>query len=306
MINPSQKYLVVIAGPTAVGKTKLAIKLAKHYSSVILSADSRQFYMEMNIGTAKPTEEELGEVTHYFINSKHVSELYGAGDFERDALQLLGTLFEQHNIIFMVGGSGLYINAVLNGVDDLPAVPHGLREELNKKTGKLGIEWLREELKKHDEKYFSKVDINNPQRMIRALEVYLHTGKPYSSFLSGKSARRNFTPVKIFLNVPRQELYEKINKRVDEMMKAGLLDEVKDLVEHKNFNALKTVGYSELYDYLENKCDLDAAVEKIKQHTRNYAKRQITWFKHQDEYEEFHPLDVEKIKAYIDIIMAHG
>jgi tRNA dimethylallyltransferase len=260
----------------------------------------------MNIGTAKPDEEQLLEVKHYFINSKHVNELYGAGDFERDALQLLGTLFEQHNIIFMVGGSGLYINAVLNGVDDLPAVPHELRQELNEKTEKLGIDWLKEELKKHDEKYYSEVDTNNPQRMIRALEVCLYTGKPYSSFLSGKSIQRNFTPLKIFLNLPRQELYDRINRRTDEMMKAGLLDEVKDLAAHKNFNALKTVGYSELYDYLENKCDLNTAVEKIKQHTRNYAKRQITWFRHQDEYEEFNPNDIEKIKAYIDIIVTHG
>jgi tRNA dimethylallyltransferase len=260
----------------------------------------------MSIGTAKPDEEQLRDVKHYFINSKHVNELYGAGDFERDALELLGTLFEEQQIIFMVGGSGLYINAVLNGVDDLPAVPGDLRKELNKKTEELGIEWLREELKKHDEKYYSEVDANNPQRMIRALEVCLHSGKPYSSFLSGKNIARNFTPVKIFLNIPRQELYEKINRRVDRMMEAGLLDEVKNLAEHKNFNALKTVGYRELYDYLENKCNLETAVEKIKQHTRNYAKRQITWFKHQDEYEEFHPDDVEKIKAYIDIIVTHG
>lgn len=295
--------MVVIAGPTAVGKTALSIELAKHYNSVILSADSRQFYKEMSIGTAKPSEEQLAAVKHYFINTKNINELYGAGHFEKDAIATLNELFKEQDIVFLVGGSGLYIDAVLNGVDDFIEVPIETREELNKKYEANGLEWLQNEVKKLDETYFNSVDTQNPQRLIRALEVCQHTGKPYSSFLNQPKEERNFTPIKILINTDRETLYSQINNRVDEMMASGLLEEIKQLANQKHLNALKTVGYKELYAYLDASYNLNTAIEKIKQHTRNYAKRQLTWFKNQDAFEEFKPTDLEKIKAYIDIII---
>jgi tRNA dimethylallyltransferase len=296
------KYLVVIAGPTAVGKTALSIELAKHYNSVILSADSRQFYKELSIGTAKPTEDQLSAVKHYFINTKSIKELYGAGHFEKDALATINELFKTHGIVFLVGGSGLYINAVLNGVDDFIEVPIEIREELNKKYDANGLEWLQNEVKKLDETYFNSVDTHNPQRLIRALEVCQFTGKPFSSFLNQPKAERNFTAIKILINTNREKLYSQINNRVDEMMAAGLLEEVKQFADQKHLNALKTVGYKELYAYLDASYDLKTAIDKIKQHTRNYAKRQLTWFKNQDAFEEFEPSDIEKIKGYINSI----
>lgn len=303
---PTKKYLVVIAGPTAVGKTKLAIELAEHYKTVVVSADSRQFYKEMTIGTAKPNAEELSRVKHYFINTKSVTELFGAGHFEKEAIPLLDKLFEEHQVVIMAGGSGLYINALLNGVDEFEEVPEEIRVQLNSEFNANGLDPLQEELKEKDPEYFKNVDINNSQRVIRALEVIRYTGKPFSSFLKKNKPARNFTPIKLFINLPREILYERINKRVDQMMEDGLLEEVRSLSSHKHLNALKTVGYKELFDHLEGKCTLNDAVEKIKQHTRNYAKRQITWFRNQDEFEEFLPDDLIKIKAYIDLIMQHG
>lgn len=299
-ISTQKKYLVVIAGATAVGKTALAIDLAKHYNTVILSADSRQFYKELSIGTAKPSEEQLREVQHFFINYKNISELYGAGHFEKDVVVLLDELFKTHHLVFMVGGSGLYIDAVLNGVDDFVEVPIEVRENLNKQFEEKGLTWLQNEVKKADEVYFNSVDINNPQRLIRALEVSLHTGLPYSSYLKKNKIERNFTPIKILINTKREKLYAQINRRVDEMMKNGLLKEAEQFKAYKNFNALKTVGYKELYDYFDGKYNLETAVEKIKQHTRNYAKRQITWFKNKDTFTEFEPSEKEKIIHYID------
>jgi len=290
----------VIAGPTAVGKTALAIDLAKHYQSVILSADSRQFYRELNIGTAKPSDKQLKEVPHYFINTKNINELYGAGHFEKDVLITLEELFKNRSIIFMVGGSGLYIDAVLNGVDDFVDVPNEIRVQLNKKFEDKGLNWLQEEVKTKDEIYFSMVDTNNPQRLIRALEVIEHTGLPYSGFLNRNKTDRPFNSIKILVNQERTKLYSKINERVDLMMNEGLLDEVKNLIAKKDLNALKTVGYKELYDYLDGTMDLPMAVDKIKQHTRNYAKRQITWFKNKDEFKEFEPTDFKGILAHID------
>ncbi len=285
------------------GKTALSIELAKHYNSVILSADSRQFYKEMSIGTAKPSPGQLKTVKHYFINTKSIAELYGAGHFEKDAIETLNDLFIEHDIVFLVGGSGLYIDAVLNGVDDFIEVPIEIREELNIKFKENGLEWLQNEVKKFDETYFNSVDTHNPQRLVRALEVCLFTGKPYSSFLNQPKTERDFTAIKILINTDREKLYAQINQRVDEMMTNGLLEEVKDLQDQKHLNALKTVGYKELYAYLDASYNLETAVVKIKQHTRNYAKRQLTWFKNQDEFEEFEPTDLEKVKAYIDIII---
>jgi tRNA dimethylallyltransferase len=305
ILKTPSKYLIVIAGPTAVGKTKLAIELAKHFQSVILSADSRQFYQEMTIGTAKPSEDELNEVKHYFINNKHINELFGAGHFEKEAIGLLDELFKEHDIVFLVGGSGLYINAVLNGVDEFEEVPIEVREKLNSEFAEQGLETLQEELKQRDLTYYNTVDINNAQRVIRALEVCRHTGKPYSSFLNQHQTLRNFTPIKLSIQTDREKLYQRINDRVDQMMQQGLLNEVKNLLPYKHVNALKTVGYKELFDHLDGKCTIAEAIDKIKQHTRNYAKRQITWFKNQDEFENFEPEELEKIKAYIDVITSN-
>lgn len=300
------KFLIVIAGPTAVGKTKLSLQLAKHYNSVILSTDSRQFYKEMTIGTAKPSIVDLKEVEHYFINTKSVSELYGAGHFEKDALNLLDTLYLKNDIVVAVGGSGLYINALINGVDEFTEIPLSLREKLTEEYQKHGINWLQQELEKVDKNYLEKADTHNPQRLMRALEVSMHTGKPYSSFLTLKKMKRNFTAIPIFINTERQLLYDNINKRVDEMIKEGLVEEVKQLLPFRQLNALKTVGYKEIFEYLDGEIDLSKAIDKIKQHTRNYAKRQITWFKNKGEFEEFLPQDLEKIIAYVDIICQHG
>ncbi|MDP3557233.1 MAG: tRNA (adenosine(37)-N6)-dimethylallyltransferase MiaA [Bacteroidota bacterium] len=292
-----------MAGPTAVGKTAIAINLAKIYDTVILSADSRQFYKELTIGTAKPTNEELSAVKHYFINTKSISELYGAGHFEKDALATLNELFKTKNIVFLVGGSGLYINALINGVDDFIEVPIEIRDELNKKFELNGLEWLQNEVKTLDETYFNSVDTHNPQRLIRALEVCQYTGKPYSSFLNQPKAERNFKVIKILINTNREQLYSQINNRVDKMMASGLLEEVKQLADQKHLNALKTVGYKELYAYLDASYNLNTAIDKIKQHSRNYAKRQLTWFKNQDKFEEFEPTELEKIQSYINSIV---
>lgn len=254
----------------------------------------------MSIGTAKPTQAQLNEVQHFFINNKSINELYGAGHFEKDAIALLNELFKQFSVVIMVGGSGLYIDAVLNGVDDFVEVPMKVREELNKQFEEKGLVWLQNEVRKNDEVYFNSVDINNPQRLIRALEVSLHTGIPYSSYLKKIKAERNFTPVKILINTNREKLYTQINRRVDEMMNNGLLQEAEQYKEQRNFNALKTVGYKELYDYFDGKYNLETAIEKIKQHTRNYAKRQITWFKNKDKFTEFEPNEKEKIIYFID------
>lgn len=300
------KCLVVIAGPTAVGKTALAIELAKHYGAPIISADSRQFYRELSIGTAKPSEAQLQQAPHYFINNKSIAELYGAGHFEKDVIQQLDTLFKTQAIVIMVGGSGLYIDAILNGVDDFIDVPLAVREKINAEFQTKGLLWLQQELKKYDPDYYHAVDINNSQRLVRALEVYTHTGLTYSSFLNKEKTARNFKPIKILINTDRAVLYQRINQRVDDMMKDGLLEEAKQFSHLKHLNALKTVGYKELYEYLEGLCSLETAIDKIKQHTRNYAKRQLTWFKNKDQFEEFEPEDKEKIIEYIEKEKATG
>jgi len=296
----------VIAGPTAVGKTGLSIRLAAHYGSVILSADSRQFYKEMNIGTAKPTNSQLNEAPHFFVGNKSVGELYGAGHFEKDAMVLLNDLFKKYQVVFMTGGSGLYIDAVLNGVDDFVAVPEEIRKHLNAELETKGLNWLQNEINTLDPDYFKTVDPQNPQRLIRALEVIRFTGAPYSSFLSKTKTERPFTPIKILINTTRQKLYDQINGRVDDMIGSGLVDEVKSLLPYKEKNALKTVGYKEIFDYLDGKVSLEIAIDKIKQHTRNYAKRQITWFKNRDQFKSFEPDEVQKIINYIDGIIGEN
>lgn len=285
------KTLIVLVGPTASGKTALAIQLAQKYQTEIVSADSRQFYIEMTIGTAKPSPEELSAAKHHFINSHHISENFNVGDFEIRALEILNNIFEQHNTALLVGGSGLYINAVCNGFDNLPKAPLHIREQLNQKLITKGIGSLQEQLLKFDPVYYKEVDINNPQRIIRALEVYMTTGQPFSAYRTRSQKTRPFKCLKIGLNMDRTELYDRINKRVDQMMAIGLEEEVKTLLPYRHLNALNTVGYSELFDYFDKKITRAAAIEKIKQNTRRYAKRQLTWFKKDPEVMWINPND---------------
>jgi len=284
----------------------MAIQLARLYQTEIISCDSRQFYRGLDIGTAKPEMQELASVKHHFINNKEPNELFGAGDFAREAKLLLDALFLKNKIVIMAGGSGMYIDALVNGVDEFEDVPSEFREHLNAEFEKNGLEFIQEKLRNADPVYFEKVDRNNPQRMIRALEVCEYTGKPYSSFLSKSRLANQFVPVFILLNIDREKLYNRINERVEKMMEKGLLEEVKNLVPYRNYNALKTVGYKELFEYLDGKCSLQEAVNAIKQHTRNYAKRQLTWFRNKNESETFDPSEIEKIKAYLELIIKHG
>lgn len=285
------KTLIAIVGPTAIGKTALSIKIAQAYQTAIISADSRQFYREMSIGTAKPTNAELAAAPHYFINSLHIDDPYSAGDFERDALITINKLFGEKDVVVMVGGSGLFVNAVCDGLDDLPKARQGIREKLNQRYQAEGLATLQQQLKQIDPDYFREVDIQNPQRVIRALEVYESTGKPFSFYRKKSQSKRPFRILKIGLNDDRAVLYNRINNRVEDMMQAGLLDEVKQLFPKRHLPPLLTVGYAELFDYLEGKYDLSEAVEKIKQHTRQYAKRQITWFKKDKDTHWFKPQD---------------
>ena len=277
--QPSPKKLIVIAGPTAVGKTAVAIKLAQQLKTEIISADSRQFYREMTIGTAKPDAEELEQAKHHFIGSHSITENFTVGDFEKEALQLVNELFKKHDQIIMAGGSGLFIQAVTQGFDELPTVEPDIRQLLNQELAKKGILHLQVRLKEVDPDYYNQVDLNNPQRLIRALEVFEATGKPFSSYRKAAINTRPFESIKIALNLPREQLYDRINKRVDIMIGQGLIEEVRSLMPYRHLNALNTVGYSELFDYLDGKTDLNTAVNLIKQNTRHFAKRQLTWFR---------------------------
>lgn len=295
----TNKFLIVILGPTAVGKTSLAIAVAKELGTEIISADSRQFFNEMNIGTAKPSGEELKSIKHHFINSLSIQDEYNAGMFERDALNTLSAIFQKKNNVVMVGGSGLYIHAVCNGFDEIPEVNKEIRDKVTETYKLKGIEYLRNTLKKLDEEYYKKVDLKNPHRLIRAIEVCMITGKPYSEFRKKEKQKRNFTSIKIGLTMDREKLYSKINSRVDEMMKQGLPEEVKTLIKYKHLNSLQTVGYKELIEYLDSKTDLHRAVELIKQNTRNFAKRQMTWFRKDEAIKWFNPDEKGKIMEHI-------
>ena len=272
------KILISVVGPTAIGKTKLAIILAQHYSTEIISADSRQFFKEMNIGTAVPSLEELSQAKHHFIQHKSIIEQYTVGDFEREAIQKLSDLFKVHDVVIMVGGSGLYVNAVTDGLNNFPTVDPSIREDLNTELAEKGIEALQKKLKQLDPTYFEKVDIYNPQRVIRALEVTIGSGTPYSSFLNKPKAKRAFKVLSVGLKAERPLIYERINQRVDLMVEAGLLEEAKSLVNYKDHNALQTVGYKELFNYFDDKWTLEFAISEIKKNTRRFAKRQLTWF----------------------------
>ena len=277
-MQPKRKTLLTIVGPTAIGKTRMAIALATHFGTEILSCDSRQFFKELRIGTAVPSAEELAQVPHHFIQHKSIFEAYSVGDFERDAIALLDKLFKKHDVVVMVGGSGLYAKAIIDGLDDFPEVDEVIRQELNEAYAQKGIEYLQELLKTLDEVQYNQMDVQNPQRLIRALEVCRASGKPYSSFLQRKEKQRDFTSVQIGLTADRTEVYERINKRVDMMLEEGLLIEAQDMMPYKHLNALQTVGYKELFPFFEGECSFEAAIEAIKMNTRRFAKRQFTWF----------------------------
>lgn len=275
----AQKTLLVIVGPTGIGKTSLGIQLAAHFKTEILSADSRQFFKEMSIGTAVPTAKELEMVPHHFIHHISIHESYTAGDFERDALTKLDELFELHDIVLMVGGSGLYIDAVVYGIDSFPKIRPGLRQELQNELEQGGLKPLQEELMLRDPDYYKKVDLKNPQRVLRAIEVIRTSGKPFSDFLGKGKEKRPFKSVILGLEAPREIVYDRINTRVDQMIKSGLLKEVMSLKDYKHLNALQTVGYRELFSYIKGETDLQDAISEIKKNTRRFAKRQGTWFR---------------------------
>ena len=292
--------LIVICGPTASGKTKLALQVAKHFSAEIISADSRQVYKELKIGSAPPTDAELKEVKHHFIASRHLDEDYNAGAFEKDVLTLLDKLFQVNKYAILVGGSGLYIDAVCNGFDKVPSSFHELRKQLQDLYEAEGIEQLQLQLKELDPDYYRKIDLSNPQRLMRALEVCMGTGKPYSLLREGKKNTRDFRIIKIGLELPRDALYKRIDARVDEMMKAGLLEEAKNLISKKELNALQTVGYKELFDFFETTTTLEEAIDLIKRNSRRYAKRQLTWFRRDKEIQWVGPDDLISVTQFIE------
>jgi tRNA dimethylallyltransferase len=293
------KTLVVITGPTGIGKTGLCTQLASALKSPIISADSRQMYREMSIGTAVPSPQQLKKVKHYFIGNLSIHDYYNASMFEIEAMELLQKLFKTFGLVIMTGGSGLYIDAVCHGIDDLPAVNNELRKELAEKYKLHGIQWLREQLITLDPDHYEIVDQNNPKRMMKAIEISLITGRPYSSFLTGKRKKREFNIVKIGLNRERKELYKIINTRVDEMIGSGLQEEAGKLYPFRHLNALNTVGYKELFDYIEGKTSLDEAIALIKRNSRRYAKRQLTWLARDREINWFHPSEYNRILLFI-------
>jgi tRNA dimethylallyltransferase len=279
MTAKKENILITIVGPTAIGKTALSIQLATHFNAEIISCDSRQFYKEMTIGTAVPSPEELNAATHHFIQNRSVFEDYNVGDFERDALEKINKLFKTNTVVIMVGGSGLYIDAVLNGLDYFPKVSPEIRENLNQELLSKGIEHLQQQLKELDLETYNTITLDNPQRVIRALEVCIGSGLPYSSFKNKPKEKRNFISIKIGLNADREIMYSRINQRVDIMLQEGLLEEATNLYPHKGLNALQTVGYRELFSYFDGNISKEFAIEEIKKNTRRFAKRQLTWFR---------------------------
>ncbi len=301
-----QKHLIVIGGATATGKTSTAIQVARHFQTEILSADSRQFYQEMSIGTAKPSAAELAQAPHHFINSLSVQSDFTVGDFEAEALILLKNLFKSKDVAVLVGGSGLFIRALCEGLDEFPSVSKSVVVDLEKKLANEGIAALQTELEKLDPNYFAQVDLNNPHRLVRALSVCRASGMPFSGFRSQSKKQRFFTPKYVLLELERPVLYERINCRVDEMMRSGLLEEARQLYPLRALNALQTVGYQELFDFFDGKCTLAEAVEMIKQNSRRYAKRQATWFRKDPHWAVFSPEKTEDILAYLKGIIKNG
>ena len=301
-------YLITIIGPTAIGKTSLSIALAQQYNCEIISCDSRQFYKEMKIGTAVPSQEELALASHHFIQNKSIFDTYTVGDFEKEAISKLDELFQKNNVQIMVGGSGLYVDAVLKGLDNFPEVDINSRDEIKANYEKLGIIYLQEKLKELDPIYFEFLTnenpqtLQNPQRMMRFLEVCIATKKPYSSYLNKEKKSRNFTSIIIGLEADREIIYTRINQRVDDMINDGLLEEAKYLFKNKNLNALQTVGYRELFQFLENEISLEFAINEIKKNTRRFSKRQLTWFKKTENVTWFNYLqNMEDIIKHINL-----
>jgi tRNA dimethylallyltransferase len=295
----SAKTLIVITGPTAVGKTALCLDIAQHFGIPIINADSRQIYKELKIGTASPTSEQLQLVPHYFVGSLSLTDYYSASLFEQQVLEILSRQFRSHDFALMAGGSMMYIDAVCDGIDDIPTVDDVTRETLKRRLAEEGLEALVEQLKELDPEYYEIVDRQNPRRVVHGLEICLMTGKTYTSFRKREKKERPFRIVKIGLNRPREELYDRINQRVDQMMQQGLLEEAKALYPMRQMNALNTVGYKELFDYLDGRWPLEEAVERIKGNTRRYARKQLTWYKKDPQIRWFHPDDKEQIISYI-------
>jgi len=285
--------LIVLLGPTGVGKTNISLSMAEQFGCPIISSDSRQFYRELKIGTAAPSEDQLRRVKHYFIGSHSIHDEYNAGQYEKDAIELLDELFKKHDVVLLVGGSMMYIDAICNGMDDIPNVDAETRAYWQKQYADGGLEYIQKELMLLDPVHYEQVDIQNPKRILHALEICSMTGAPYSALRTGQRKLRNFNILKIGINRPRPELYERINARVDEMMKDGLLEEAKMFYQFKSLNTLNTVGYKELYAYMDGLWTLDFAVNMIKQDSRRYAKRQMTWFNRDKEIRWFHPDELE-------------
>ena len=293
------KILIILLGPTGIGKTDLSIQIAEQLDTEIISCDSRQFYSEMNIGTAVPSTEQLSRIRHHFIQHISIETFYSSSLFEKDVISLCNRFFEYNDMLIMTGGSGMYIDAVCKGIDDIPDTDPEIRQKYQKKYQEEGIESIRADLRILDPDHYRLVDLRNPKRILRALEVYETTGRPYSSFLQGNKNPRDFNILKIGLQRSREELYSRINDRVDLMMKMGLKDEVKKLLPFRNLNALNTVGYKELFKYFDQDVSLDKAIELIKRNSRRYAKRQITWWARDKEINWFHPDDMDGIMKVV-------
>lgn len=292
--------MILVVGPTAVGKTELCLNLAKKFNSEIISCDSRQFYLETNLGTAKPTKSELEQVPHHFINSLSVENSYDVKMFERDAINLIEKLFFKHKFLILTGGSGLFADAVINGLDEMPEIDPTYRKKIIAEFEEKGLEFLQKEVEKNDPEYFQLVDKNNPQRLMRALEVIRGTGKPFSSFRIKKKAERDFKTIKVGLDRDREELYQRIDTRMDLMIEAGLFEEAESLFDKRHLNALQTVGYTEIFGFLEGKYDQEEAIRLLKRNSRRYAKRQLTWFRKDAEIKWFHPSEETEIITYIN------
>lgn len=294
--------LVVIIGPTGVGKTEICLKLAEYYGSPIISADSRQIYKGLTIGTAAPTEKQLSVVPHYFVGTLDLDKYYHAAQYEQEVLKLTAHLFPKHPILFLTGGSMLYIDAVCKGIDMIPDVPQELRNELYERFHQEGLDGIRQELKLLDPEYYARVDLKNYKRVIHGLEVCLASGKPFSSFHTGKAKERPFKIIKIGLNRPREELFHRINLRVEKMIEDGLVNEAQEMYPNRNLNSLNTVGYKELFSYFDGEWNLETAIRKIQRNSRIYAKKQLTWFKKDPEIKWFHPDEYDAILTYLETL----
>jgi tRNA dimethylallyltransferase len=307
MASAENKTVIIIVGPTAVGKTSVAVELAEYYKTEIISADSRQCFKELNIGVARPLEKELQRVRHHFIASHSIYDIVNAGIFEQYALQKADEIFQSSNVVIMVGGTGLYVKAFCEGMDVIPEIPVETRKKIIANYEENGMEWLQNEVQKKDPGFYASGEIQNPRRLMRALEVAEATGHSILEFRKGQKQERDFNIIKIGLELPKEELHRNINSRVDKMIEAGLIEEVKSLLPYKSINALQTVGYSEIFDFIDGKAlparrqvSMDEAIELIKKNTRQYAKRQLTWFKKDKDARWFSPGDVKKIKAALD------